>query len=83
MSQMRQQSCSKTEQYNHLWNMQASMAAISLAGSLVGHEEELVSLPHNPCLAFAHGNGAHVLVLVNDGHSKGGQRVSRQGVCVV
>ena len=51
--------------------------------SLVRHEEELVSLPHNASLALAHGNGAHVLILVNDGHPEGGQGISRQGVCVV
>ena len=51
--------------------------------SLVRHEEELVSLPDDASLALAHGNGAHVLILVNDGHPEGGQGISRQGVCVV
>lgn len=53
------------------------------AHSLVGHEEELVPLPHNASLALAHGNSPHVLVLVDDGHPEGGQGVPGEGVCVV
>lgn len=68
---------------NRQQHQQGGLHLICTGFSLVRHEEELVSLPHNASLALAHGNGTHVLVLVNDRHPEGGQGVSRQGVCVV
>ena len=50
---------------------------------LVGHDIESIALADHAGLALAHGDGSHVLVLVDDAHAEGLQGVPRKGVHIV
>ncbi len=51
--------------------------------SLVRHDKEGIAFADHAGLGLAHGNGAHVLVLVDDAHAEGFERIPGEWVHIV